>query len=209
MIKIIIFDQDGTFYNPKHKLTIELRKKTKKWISNSLKINKKDVEKIYEKLPKKYPNPLEGFSSIGLLSKDYLEEIFNKTDLNNYLKKDFQLIDVLKKIKQDKYVVTIASFSYSLKLQKILGIKKFIKKTYSLGEKYPQYKSKFEIYELIRKLSGLSKKEILIVGDNYKVDLMDAHNQGYNVLIVWNGSNKKGLVNLKNIYELPNIIKIF
>ena len=70
MIKAIIFDQDGTFYPKDHKLTLELRRKTKKWISEKLNKSDSEVDELYSKLPIKYPNPLEGYSSIGLDIKE-------------------------------------------------------------------------------------------------------------------------------------------
>jgi len=60
-IKCFIFDQDGTFYPEKSELTDILREKTKKWIMKRLSLNKIEVEKLYRKLPKRYPNALESF----------------------------------------------------------------------------------------------------------------------------------------------------
>jgi FMN phosphatase YigB (HAD superfamily) len=207
MIKIIIFDQDGTLYNPKHKLTKELRIRTKKWISKKLNISPQRVDKIYKNLPKKYPNPLDGFESLGLSSKEYLRNVFDKTRIENFIKRDSKLIKTFENIKNEVYIVTIASIKYSLKLQSVLGIKKYIKKTFSLGEKYPIFKTKYQIYEEIRKSKKVLRKEILIIGDNYEVDLKKALSKGYNVAIVWNNLNKDNLINLKNIYNLKDYSK--
>jgi ribonucleotide monophosphatase NagD (HAD superfamily) len=51
------------------------------------------------------------------------------------------------------------------------------------------------------------RKEILIIGDNYEVDLKKALSKGYNVAIVWNNLNKDNLINLKNIYNLKDYSK--
>lgn len=208
MIKVIIFDQDGTFYPSNYKLTKVLRAKTKEWIQKTLKIERNQLESIYLKLPSKYPNPLDGFSSIGLKIDDYMHKVFDKINPSEYLKENKKLINLFKELKIDLYVVTIASIKYSKKLQKILGIKRLIKKTYSLGEKYPRIKTKFEIYEKIRKKMNLKRKEILIVGDNYLLDLKYANDKGYPcVLIYYNKTlRKKKLIMIRNIYQLNEII---
>jgi len=208
MIKAIIFDQDGTFYPSNHKLTKVLRAKTKEWIQKNLRIERDELESIYLKLPIKYPNPLDGFSSIGLNTKDYMYKVFDTINLSKYIKENKKLIDLVKALKIDLYVVTIASIKYSKKLQKRLGIKKLIKKTYSLGEKYPKIKTKFEIYEEIRKKKDFKRKEVLIVGDNYLLDLKDASSKGYPCVLISNNNNlrKSQLIKIKNIYQLNKII---
>jgi len=54
-IKCFIFDQDGTFYPEKSELTNALREKTKEWLMNRLSLSRKEIEKLYRKLPKEYP----------------------------------------------------------------------------------------------------------------------------------------------------------
>lgn len=207
MIKLIIFDQDGTFYSPNHKLAKVLRDKTKEWIKKVLKIERNELESLYLKLPSKYPNPLDGFSSIGLRAKDYMNNVFDEINPPKYLRENKKLINILKELEIDLYVVTIASIKYSKKLQRILGIKKLIKKTYSLGEKYPRIKTKLEIYEKIRSKNNLKRKEVLIVGDNYPLDLKDASGKGYPCVLIYNKDvRKKRLIKMKNIYQLNKII---
>lgn len=208
MIKTIIFDQDGTFYSQNHKLARVLRDKTKEWIQKTLKIEREVLEAIYLELPNKYPNPLDGFSSIGLKAKDYIHKVFDKISPSKYLKENKKLISLFKKLEVDLYVVTIASIKYSKRLQCRLGIRKLIKNTYSLGEKYPRIKTKFEIYERIRKKNNLKRKEVLIVGDNYLLDLKYANDKGYPSVLIYNKKNlrKKQLIKIKNIYQLNKII---
>jgi len=44
---------------------------------NRLSLSKKEIEKLYKKLPKKYPNALEGFQSLSLSIKDYHKSVFD------------------------------------------------------------------------------------------------------------------------------------
>ena len=125
-----------------------------------------------------------------------------------YLKENKRLKNFFKKLNVDLYVVTIASNKYSQRLQGALGVRELIKKTYALGEEYPIVKSKFEIYEKIRKKNNLKRKEVLIAGDNYLLDLKQANDKGYPAVLVHGRENLKikKLIKVKNIYQLKRAI---
>ena len=73
MIQAYIFDQDGTLYPKKSKLTNALRERTKQWISESLDITRGEVDSIYARLPKEFPHPYHGFLSLGLSPEEYFQ----------------------------------------------------------------------------------------------------------------------------------------
>lgn len=124
-IKIIIFDQDGTLYPKKHKLYEYTRALTKKWISENLKVSLKDVEIIYKDLAIKYPNPYDGFQSLGLSVETYMSEVFDKIEPKKYLQYNPLIYNYFEKSKEKKFLVTFASPMYTKKLQNKLGIEKF------------------------------------------------------------------------------------
>jgi len=157
-------------------------------------------------LPKRYPNPLEGFLSLGLNIKEYFYEVFDKTNPSNFLKKDNKLIEMLSDIKQKKFVVTIASKKYSIKLQRALGIDKLIDYTFSSEEYYKKDLSKIYIYEIIRKKLKLRPSDICVIGDNIEVDLLPAIKKGYKGILVGNDSKDKRIISCKSIYEIKKAI---
>lgn len=203
-IKCFIFDQDGTFYPEKSELTNSLREKTKKWIRDRLSLDKKEVDKLYKKLPKKYPNALEGFQSLGLSIKDYHKNVFDVIKPKKYISKDKRLIYTMKRLKGKKFVVTFSSKRYSRNLQKILGIKNLIKKTYYSVDFLPKT-SKLFVYEHIRKENKLKKEEILVVGNNLKVDIVPALNERYKAVFIGEPIKKIKVKSIKNIYNLLDI----
>jgi len=203
-IKCFIFDQDGTFYPEESVLTNALRKKTKNWIMKRLSLNKKEVEKLYGKLPKKYPNALEGFQSLDLPIKDYHKEVFDTINPQKYLSRDKKLISTIKELKGEKFVVTFSSKKYSKALQKTLGIHKLIKKTYYSVDFLPET-SKLFVYEHIRKQNRLKKGQILVVGNNLEVDIIPALNEGYKVVLIGSLIKKPNIKAIPNIYHLLEI----
>ena len=200
-IKCFIFDQDGTFYPEKSKFTHELRKKTKEWIMKRLFLGKKDIDSLYKKLPKKYPNALEGFISLGLTIDDYHHNVFDIVNPAKYLQKDNKLISVLRKLKGKKFVVTFSSKNYSMALQNSLGIKNLIKKTYYSIDFLPET-SKLFIYDFIRKENKLEKEEVLVIGNNLDVDIVPALNEGYGVVLIGKPVRNIKVKSIKNIYNL-------
>ncbi len=200
-IKCFIFDQDGTFYPEKSILTNILRKKTKNWIMERLSLNKEEVEKLYRKLPKKYPNVLEGFQSLGLSIRDYHQNVFNITKPDKFFSRDKKLISTIKELKGEKFVVTFSSKKYSKALQKTLGIYKLIKRTYCSIDFLPET-SKLFVYEHIRKKNGLKREQILIVGNNLEVDIIPALNKGYKAFLIGKPIKNIKVKSIKNIYNL-------
>ena len=203
-IKCFIFDQDGTFYPEKSELTDALREKTKEWLMNRLSLSRKEIEKLYRKLPKKYPNALDGFQSLNLSIKDYHKSVFDATSPPKYISKDERLISILKRLEGNKFVVTFSSKKYSKSLQKTLGIYNLIKKTYHSID-FLLETSKLFIYEYIRKKNKLKKEEVLIIGNNLEVDIIPALNEGYNVILI-NATKKFKVQSIINIYKLLDVL---
>jgi len=204
-IKCFIFDQDGTFYPENSKLTNELRKKTKKWLMTRLSLERNKVEKLYKKLPKEYPNALEGFMSLGLSIEDYHKNVFDIVNPSKYLHKDNKLISLLKRLKGNKFVVTFSSKKYSEALQNALGIQNLIKKTYYSIDFLPET-SKLFIYEHIRNENKLRKEEVLIVGNNLEVDIIPALKEGYRTVLIGKTVKKIKVRSIRSIYNLNKLL---
>lgn len=200
-IKLIIFDQDGTLYPNTHKLFTYTRKITKEWIAKSLNISSIEVETIYEKLAKKYPNPYLGFISLGLSIKDYMLEVFDKIEPGNFLNLNPILYEYFAKDNTKKALVTLASPKYTQKLQEKLGIKQYYENILYLKD-FKTYNKK-ECYKKLAKDFNIKFSEICVVGDSYYNDILPAIELGCNVILI--SKNKKEFDNIliyDNIYEI-------
>ena len=202
---MIIFDLDGTFYPKNHWLTDVLRTTTKNWIKDSLNLSLEEVESIYLTLQKKYPNPYHGFQSLGLSPQDYLMNVFNVTNPSTYISEDKKLIKLFKNLPVSKHVATLSSEKYASQLIRSLGLESLITSVNSLINFGPSFE-KISIYEELRSHESLKPSQILIVGDNYDVDLKDAEIQGYTICLVNNTplrkSHSKYLSDLLVVNEL-------
>ena len=183
MTKAYIFDQDGTLYPKKSKLTDALRERTKEWISESLSMTREEVDSIYARLPKEFPHPYHGFLSFGLSPEEYHREVFEKVDPTKFLSQDDKLVELFSKIAQPKFIVTFASLGYSARLQEKLGVYGLVRQTISAIECSLAY-SKAEAYESIRNELGVPANEICVVGDNLSTDVLPAVENGFRAVLV-------------------------
>lgn len=203
-IKVIIFDQDGTFYPQNSIFYKTLSAKTKLWVQDNLSIPNNKINFFYKNLEKKYPNPLLGFNSIGLTVDKYHKEVFTKVKLDE-IDKDDELINLFEKIsKIRKFVVTFSSIDYSNKIQKKLGIKKYIEKTYTFTDNSPTL-NKIYFYKKIEQETGVKPQNIMIIGDNFKNDLESATKKDYLTIMIDCANKKrqkrKFFDTFKNIYQ--------
>ncbi|MFW9876177.1 MAG: HAD family hydrolase [Candidatus Thorarchaeota archaeon] len=207
MIKAYVFDQDGTLYPKCSKLTNVLRERTKQWISESLGITREEVDSIYGRLPKEFPNPIHGFISLGLSPEEYHKEVFDKVDPTQFLCKDDRLITLFSDLSVPKFIVTFASLDYSERLQQVLGIYDLVKQTISAIE-YPPTYSKAEAYESIRKNLRISANDVCIIGDNLSTDVLPAIENGFKGILVDSPiASNVDFQCVSSIYSLEELLK--
>ncbi|MBT4022107.1 hypothetical protein HN789_01005 [archaeon] len=218
MIQALILDQDGTVYPPKqgdahHPLIAEARKRTKQWIIDNTPVEETEIEKVYQSLRENHPHPYEGFPSLGLeiASRQRrgdltgipgYHDVLDGINVSDFLEPDPILSEVFTDISRTIpiYIVTLASpGKYSVEIQEVLGIRDSIKATYCPLDfpEDPTNISKGKMYEWIAHQEGISLNEVMVLGDNFTVDLQPAAELGCQV----------GLVNVNEDYH-PEIQRI-
>lgn len=202
--KIIIFDQDGTFYSREKPFYKYLSITTKNWIKEKLKISDSKINFFYKKLINRYPNPLIGFKSLGLSISDYHNKVFANAPMH-LIKKNPSLIKLLYKTNSKKYVVTFSPSKYSKLLQEKIGIRHLIKKTYCFSETN-KCLDKVVYYRKIRRENSVKPQNILVIGDNFINDIKPAITYNFMAILI-NHALKKEIEYKKN-YIIIRDIKI-
>lgn len=202
MIKLIIFDQDGTLYEKDNELMLHTRKMTKKWLMKSLNLDNIEVEKIYEELPKTFPNPYLGFMSLGLKVEDYMNEVFEQINPENFLEFNENVYQFFRNNKIPKALVTFASPTYTEKLQKTLKIYDYYSKIV-FGKDLKTY-SKGEAYGNLIDLFELKCDEVCVVGDDYENDIKPARELGCKTVWITKKCVHNGEAYAKNIDDFIN-----
>ena len=197
-IKMLVFDQDGTLYSSENDLILETRKRTKHWLSNKLKKDLKEIDELYEKLPKKYANPYLGFCSLGCSIDEYMSEVFDKIEPGEFLDFNQMLYSFFKQNKQLKALVTFSSPNYTIKLQETLKLKDFYDRILYVKD-FETY-SKGQCYEQLAKEFNIKCEEMCIIGDNYYNDILPAQQLGCETVLISSKIEK-----LKNVKIYKNI----
>ena len=202
-IKMIVFDQDGTLYPRENKLIIETRKRTKEWLAKKLKKDLDEIERIYKQLPQKYPNPYLGFLSLGCSVDEYMSEVFDKMNPDEFLKFNPLLYKFFESNKQLKALVTLASPNYTIKLQETLKLKSFYDKILYVKD-FETY-SKGQCYKELAKDFNIKFEEMCVIGDSYDNDILPAQELGCETILISSKSKiYKGVKIYSNIESYIN-----
>ncbi|MBR3134923.1 MAG: HAD family hydrolase [Clostridia bacterium] len=196
--KLLIFDQDGTLYSRNSNLMKYTRLKTKKWIAKELNISDEEVEKIYAELPIKYPNPYLGFMSLGCEVSDYMSQVFDKIEPQDFLEFNKELYMFFKNNNIRKSLVTMSSKTYTKKLQSCLKLYDFYESILYVNE-FKTYNKK-EGYKMLAKKLNVSYPEICVIGDSIENDLKPAKDIGCKTVLISEHVNNEYRT-VKNIEE--------
>lgn len=203
-IKMMIFDQDGTLYPDNHKLFQYTRIRTKEWLAKKLKVSFEEIERIYNELPKKYPNPYLGFISLGCSVKEYMDEVFDKIEPSKFLVFNPVIYDFFLNSSSLKALVTLASPKYTEELQKTLQLIDFYDEILYLKD-FKTY-SKKQCYEKLAKDFNLDFQEICVIGDSYENDIIPARELGCKVVLI--SKETKNIGNISKVKSIEDFINL-
>lgn len=205
MIKVILFDLDGTLYKSDEvyqKFAEAAYYTYAKIKKTSIKQAKEILEKRRDEMKKEkgYSIPYTlALLSFGIPIEEWHKENIKFFNAGDYLKRDDRLKEILSKLK-DNYKLGVFTNNNRVQTERILkalGIEKLFdfKFTY---ESFNLIKPDPEVFKHILKKIDVKPQECLMVGDRYYVDLVPAKEQGMEIFEV------KGP---EDIYQLLRICK--
>ena len=120
-VKYWIFDLDNTLYSGKTKVFEQVDKKMSKFISNKLNVNIDEAKKIQKNYFYKYNTTLNCMiKNLKIDANEFLEFV-HYIDIN-FLKKDLELYEELKKLDGKKIIFTNGSRKHAINVTKRIGI---------------------------------------------------------------------------------------
>jgi len=120
-VKYWIFDLDNTLYSGKTKVFEQVDKKMSKFISNKLNVNIDEAKKIQKNYFYKYNTTLNGMIKNHKIDANEFLEFVHDIDIN-FLKKDLELYEELKKLDGKKIIFTNGSRKHAINVTKRIGI---------------------------------------------------------------------------------------
>ncbi|MEO0216842.1 MAG: HAD family hydrolase [candidate division WOR-3 bacterium] len=188
MLKVIIFDLDGTLYtsNEVYQKFAEAAYYTyAKLKKSTLEQAKEILEKRREEMRKErgYAVPYTlALLSFGIPIEEWHKENIKFFNAGDFLKKDERLANILSKLKE-KYKLAVFTNNNRIQTERILkalGIEKLFDYIFTY-ESFELIKPNPEVFKKIIKELKVKPEECLMVGDRYYVDLLPAKEQGMEI----------------------------
>jgi putative hydrolase of the HAD superfamily len=120
-IKYWLFDLDNTLYSGKTKVFEQVDKKMSQYISEKLSISKEEAKKIQKNYFHEYNTTLNGMIKNHKIDANEFLEFVHDIDIN-FLQKDLQLSEEIKKLDGKKIIFTNGSRKHALNVTKRIGI---------------------------------------------------------------------------------------
>ena len=120
-IKYWIFDLDNTLYSGKTKVFEQVDKKMSKYISEKLSISIEEAKKIQKKYFYEYNTTLNGMIKNHKINPNEFLEFVHDIDID-FLQKDLDLGEEIKKLNGKKIIFTNGSRKHALNVTKKIGI---------------------------------------------------------------------------------------
>ena len=198
---MIIFDQDGTLYPRGSALFRQMSLMGRQWVAQRLGLDDEGVELLYQRLRSEYPNPIEGFNSVGLTAEDYHSSVFDRLPVEALLESDAAVGELIRALDGPVYVVTMSSARFSDRVLETLGLRHLIAGRFCFPDPETGSHQKVVVYERLRLLHGLQPAQVTVVGDNFELDLADASVLGYRCILIAD-AGPPGVLTIPNIHSL-------
>lgn len=186
-IKCIVWDYDGTLYNPQDSKLIG-QKLEKNFFCISRKYHKKlEIQEFKNKseLLGSWADATNYYSSIPIFK--ILDMVSNQFNKEKYIKPNPKIVNFIEKTK-DEYthiILTNATTTEVLNGLVKIGFKKNVFKKIFSRDITNKLKPDNKLLEGIQKFTKLNKKNHLFIGDSMKIDIEPAKKLGFKAIPIW------------------------
>lgn len=210
-IKVLIWDFDGTLYQPNELLMKAVRQAEYKTIKNHTGWSEKKIFQEFQKLYKvKYLSATETVAKISQISVSTaaveLEEYF---DRRKFLKRDEKLINLFKRLNKFRHFILANGSRIKLAETMVkLGLAKNQFEEIITSEISGENKPHENGFKYILKLTGLPAEAHLMIGDRILVDLVPAKKLGMKTCLVWSSETKNPDADIivPTVYDVGEIL---
>ncbi len=209
-ITVLIWDVDGTLYQPNEHLWREVREAEYRVIMNHLQIDRKTAVKLFNRDYKKVsPSATQTVARLaGITTPQAALEMDNYYDRRNFLKRDQKLVQLFAKLENYTHFILANGTKKRLTETLIhLGLDPQIFEEIVTSELVGENKPSEVGFRYILAQTGLSPEEHLMIGDRQQVDLLPAKKLGMKTCLVFaeKTETKVDFV-LKTVYDIEKIL---
>ncbi len=209
--KLIIFDLDGTLYRFRNGsfsgsgLQKIILRNALKFIRKKLKKTKKEAEKILDDIKNKYGEDISIAieKEYGILRREYFDFVWN-VDAHQIIEGEENTKKILKKLnkKYEFLLVSDGAYVWIQNALKELGVENLFEGKILSGDGNKRKSLGNRFTEISERYSFLPKN-IVVVGDQEKTDIIPAKKLGFKTIFVnENRISNDADINLKNLENL-------
>ncbi len=209
IIKVIIWDFDGTFYPPNEALWHDIREAEYRTIALHTNWKREKVLEMFSKFHKKItPSATETVARLcAITTAQATTEFESYFDRRKYLHKDNQLIELFQKLAHfSHYILANGSKKGIEESLEVLGISKKIFKEIITSETVGITKPDLRGFRYILQKTKHTPGSHLMIGDRDVVDLVPAKKLGMKTCKVW-GTSPMADISLSSVYKVADILK--
>lgn len=207
-IKAIGFDLDGTLYHTPMEMSAKIGKEIIKWAATQLGRDEDDFAEEYLQKKELLRSNTLTLNSYGLEGEEIFQKVFDAFPVDNFVKKNPQLIKLIKILK-GQYILFIITNGTGRQVEKKLKM---------LGLNYHDFDPRIYCYDqgwvkpepapFLAALESLDLKpsEVVYVGDREDIDIEGAQTVGMRTIFV-GGRSEKADVSVESVYDIALMLE--
>ncbi len=209
-VRVLIWDFDGTFYEPNPELFHAVRESEYRTIMEKTGWDRQktitEFEKNYKKVTPSATQTVAKLSGISTTEAALIME--NYFDRREYVKPDDKLIRLFASLKHFRHFILANGTARRLKeTLLVLGVAESVFEEIVTSEVAGENKPSDKGFRYIMQKTGLPASSHMMIGDREAVDLVPARKLGIHTCLVW--SEEKSAVadvTLSTVYEVADLL---
>jgi putative hydrolase of the HAD superfamily len=183
-IKFWLFDLDNTLYSGKTKVFEQVDKKMSQFISEKLNVSKEEAKKIQKNYFHEYNTTLNGMIKNHKINADEFLDFVHDIDVD-FLKKDTQLGQELKKLSGKKIIFTNGSKKHALNITRRIGVDQYFDDIFDIVDSEFIPKPAIEPYKKLVKKHNIDPNLCVFIEDIAR-NLKPAYEMGMKTIWIEN-----------------------
>lgn len=208
-IQVIIWDFDGTMYEPNKELWHDVRESEYRVITEHTHWPR---EKVLVEFEAKHALGTSATEAVATLSSITTVEAANEMetyyDRTKYLTRDDKLIELFSKLTGFRHLILANGVRKNIEKAIIaLGLTPTLFETIVTSELTGLNKPNPEPFEYVMRYTKLSPEQHLMIGDRVEIDLVPAKKLGFHTCLVWSDKKHPAVdASVPTVYDIGNLI---
>lgn len=186
VIKVIVWDMDGTLYGPDPQLLVAIKDTQLKILAKTKNKSIDQIKSLYLRMKKKYKSGTIVLNKLGCGSYKSILTITDNVITKEFIQKDPQLLEMFRSLSSFRHLILANKVRVAtLRQLKWLGLNpKIFEKIFTI-EDFGMTKPSPRPFKMVLDYTKLPAENHLMVGDRLEVDLIPAKKLGMKTCLVW------------------------